>query len=65
MNQRSDELRPLDETLESAWQVLLTLPRSQLSMLPTELLDTHGAKEILTETPEQASAENHERGAAK
>ncbi|MFF4603209.1 V-type ATP synthase subunit B [Streptomyces sp. NPDC001339] len=65
VNQGSDELRPLDETLESAWQVLLTLPRSQLSMLPTELLDTHGAKETLTETPRQASAENHERRAAE
>ncbi|MEV5480085.1 MULTISPECIES: V-type ATP synthase subunit B [Streptomyces] len=45
MNQRSNELRTLDETLEGAWQVLLTLPRSQLSMLPAGLLDAHGAQE--------------------
>jgi len=43
VNQRRDEVRSLDETLESAWQVLLTLPRSQLTMLPSALLDAHGA----------------------
>ncbi|MFF4948784.1 V-type ATP synthase subunit B [Streptomyces chattanoogensis] len=73
VHQRSDELRPLDETLEAAWRVLLTLPRSQLSMLPAELLDAHGAKETPEETtdrtpeetPEQASADNSGSEAAK
>lgn len=44
VDQRRDEPRPLDDTLERAWQVLLTLPRSQLSMLPAALLDAHGAE---------------------
>ncbi|WP_127361144.1 V-type ATP synthase subunit B [Actinacidiphila soli] len=44
VHQRLDELRTLDETLDSAWQVLLTLPRSQLAMLPSALLDAHGAE---------------------
>ncbi|MEU6017390.1 V-type ATP synthase subunit B [Streptomyces sp. NPDC047515] len=43
VDQRPDELRTLDQTLDRAWQVLLTLPRSQLAMLPTALLDAHGA----------------------
>ncbi|MGG7569310.1 V-type ATP synthase subunit B [Streptomyces sirii] len=60
VNQRSDELRPLDETLECAWRVLLTLPRSQLSMLPAELLDTHGAMESPDEASADASAEDGE-----
>jgi V/A-type H+-transporting ATPase subunit B len=30
--------------LESAWRVLLTLPRGQLAMLPSALLDAHGAE---------------------
>ncbi|NBM18826.1 V-type ATP synthase subunit B [Streptomyces sp. GC420] len=45
VNQRHDEHRTLDQTLERAWQVLLTLPRSQLAMLPAALLDAHGAGE--------------------
>jgi V/A-type H+/Na+-transporting ATPase subunit B len=45
MAQRPDETRTLDESLERAWQVLLTLPRTQLGMLPTELLDAHEASE--------------------
>ncbi|SFF99426.1 V-type ATP synthase subunit B [Streptomyces mirabilis] len=44
VDQRRDELRTLDETLESAWRVLLTLPRGQLAMLPSALLDAHGAE---------------------
>ncbi|MER6610395.1 V-type ATP synthase subunit B [Streptomyces sp. NPDC000927] len=44
VDQRPDELRTLDQTLDHAWQVLLTLPRSQLAMLPTALLDAHGAE---------------------
>ncbi len=45
VDQRRDELRDLDRTLEDAWRVLLTLPRSQLSMLPAEALDAHTAAE--------------------
>ncbi|MEU8514645.1 V-type ATP synthase subunit B [Kitasatospora sp. NPDC048722] len=41
--QRPDENRPLAEALDRAWDVLLTLPRSQLTMLPPEQLDAHGA----------------------
>ncbi|MER7467273.1 V-type ATP synthase subunit B [Streptomyces sp. NPDC097981] len=44
VHQRRDERRTLDETLEKAWQVLLDLPRSQLSMLPAQLLDARGAE---------------------
>ncbi|MFF2200391.1 V-type ATP synthase subunit B [Streptomyces sp. NPDC058145] len=33
------ESRSLDESLDRAWEVLLTLPRSQLGMLPADLLD--------------------------
>ncbi|MER5846367.1 V-type ATP synthase subunit B [Streptomyces sp. NPDC002012] len=43
VDQRPNELRTLDQTLDRAWQVLLTLPRSQLAMLPTALLDAHGS----------------------
>ncbi|GAU69806.1 V-type ATP synthase beta chain [Streptomyces sp. NBRC 110611] len=57
VHQRSDELRTLDETLERAWQVLLTLPRGQLSMLPADLLDAHGAQETPTENSGTAGAE--------
>jgi V/A-type H+-transporting ATPase subunit B len=31
----------LDESLDRAWEVLLTLPRSQLGMIPADLLDAH------------------------
>ncbi|KIQ65548.1 ATP synthase subunit B [Kitasatospora griseola] len=41
--QRPDEAHSLDQTLDQAWQVLLTLPRGQLSMLPAALLDAHEA----------------------
>jgi V/A-type H+-transporting ATPase subunit B len=43
VDQRPDESRPLDDSLERAWQVLLTLPRGQLAMLPAGLLDARGA----------------------
>ncbi|MGW5373467.1 V-type ATP synthase subunit B [Streptomyces sp. NPDC004009] len=39
--QGADEDRPLDDSLDRAWEVLLTLPRSQLGMLPADLLDAH------------------------
>ncbi|MFE3632732.1 V-type ATP synthase subunit B [Streptomyces sp. NPDC059168] len=37
--QGATENRSLDESLDRAWEVLLTLPRSQLGMLPARLLD--------------------------
>lgn len=40
--QRPDENRPFDEALDRAWQVLRTLPRSQLGMIPAEFLDALG-----------------------
>ncbi|MEU1273744.1 V-type ATP synthase subunit B [Streptomyces sp. NPDC005799] len=45
VQQGRDELRTLEQTLERAWQVLLTLPRSQLAMLPARFLDAHAAGE--------------------
>ncbi len=45
-DQRSDERRDLDTSLERGWRALLTLPRSQLSMLPASLLDAHGAGDV-------------------
>ncbi|MCX4404560.1 hypothetical protein ACFV8Z_17220 [Streptomyces sp. NPDC059837] len=39
--QETKENRSLDESLDRAWEVLLTLPRSQLGMMPADLLDDH------------------------
>jgi len=44
VNQRSDETRGLDDTLDRAWRVALRLPRSALTMLPDALLDAHGTE---------------------
>ena len=41
VNQRPDERRGLDETLDRAWRVLSVLPRRELTMLPTAALDAH------------------------
>ena len=41
MNQGSAEYRGLGETLERAWQVLATLPRRELTMLPARFLDAY------------------------
>lgn len=38
MNQRPDETRDQDDTLERLWRVLLKLPRGELLMLPEALL---------------------------
>jgi V/A-type H+-transporting ATPase subunit B len=43
VDQRPDQALSLDDTLARAWDVLLTLPRGQLAMLPAELLDEHAA----------------------
>ncbi|MEV7503276.1 V-type ATP synthase subunit B [Streptomyces sp. NPDC093018] len=37
--QGTTENRPLEDSLDRAWEVLLTLPRGQLGMIPAELLD--------------------------
>jgi V/A-type H+/Na+-transporting ATPase subunit B len=39
VNQGHDEGRSMGDTLDRAWQVLATLPRQQLTMLPTRTLD--------------------------
>jgi V/A-type H+-transporting ATPase subunit B len=39
LDQRRDESRSLEETLDRAWEVLRTLPRRELTMLPNALLD--------------------------
>lgn len=39
--QRTDEHRSLDDTLDRAWRALSVLPRRELGMLPSELLDAH------------------------
>jgi V/A-type H+-transporting ATPase subunit B len=39
VNQRPDVARPLDETFNRAWEVLARLPRSELAMLPSGLLE--------------------------
>ena len=39
VDQRRDESRSLDETLDRVWEVLRMLPRRELTMLPTALLD--------------------------
>ena len=39
VDQGRGEDRSLADTLDRAWQVLATLPRQQLTMLPTRILD--------------------------
>ena len=41
MNQGAQENRGLAETLDRAWQVLASLPRRELTMLPARFLDTY------------------------
>ncbi|MET7425929.1 V-type ATP synthase subunit B [Dactylosporangium sp. NPDC005555] len=41
LDQRTDEARALDDTLDRAWRVLRTLPTRELSMLPEALLAAH------------------------
>ena len=45
INQRHDERRELDSTLERMWSALGRLPRRELSMLPVAMVDAHLAKE--------------------
>lgn len=39
LNQRSDEARTIDETLDGVWRALGLLPRRELTMLPEAVLD--------------------------
>jgi V/A-type H+-transporting ATPase subunit B len=39
LDQRGDETRPLEATLDRAWEALRVLPRRELTMLPEALLD--------------------------
>ena len=41
VHQRRDERRDLETTFERAWDVLATLPRRELTMLPAALLTAH------------------------
>jgi V/A-type H+-transporting ATPase subunit B len=41
MNQGGEENRGLTETLGRAWQVLASVPRQELTMLPARFLDTY------------------------
>ena len=43
IDQRPDEARTLDDTLDRAWQTLRTLPASELVMLPETLRAAHAA----------------------
>jgi len=43
VDQRADEVRSLDETLDLAWRVASVLPRRELTMLPAAQLDAHYA----------------------
>jgi V/A-type H+-transporting ATPase subunit B len=45
LNQRPDEHRDLDDTLDRAWRALASLPRRELTMLPAALLDAHLGRE--------------------
>ncbi|WP_246155483.1 hypothetical protein [Saccharopolyspora hirsuta] len=41
VDQRPDESRSFDDTLDRAWRALLHLPARELTMLPGELVDLH------------------------
>jgi V/A-type H+-transporting ATPase subunit B len=41
LHQRRDDVRPLDDTLDRAWQAVCVLPRRELTMLGSDLLDRH------------------------
>ncbi|KAE8762210.1 V-type ATP synthase subunit B [Georgenia thermotolerans] len=43
LDQRRDEARSLEETLDRAWQALRVLPRRELTMLPAGVLDARYA----------------------
>jgi hypothetical protein len=39
--ERTDEARSLEDTLDRAWAALATLPRRELTMVPTDTLREH------------------------
>lgn len=41
LNQRPDETRSLDDTLDRCWDALAVLPRRELTMMADHLLETH------------------------
>ena len=41
VTQQPDQARGIDETLDRCWETVLTLPQRELTMISTELLDTH------------------------
>jgi V/A-type H+-transporting ATPase subunit B len=41
LSQGREDSRPLDDTLDLAWQVLSVLPRRELTMVSEDLLDAH------------------------
>jgi V/A-type H+-transporting ATPase subunit B len=43
LSQGGTEDRPLDRTLDLAWDVLAELPRRELTMLPVEMIEAHAA----------------------
>jgi V/A-type H+-transporting ATPase subunit B len=43
VDQRPDESRGIDDTLDRCWRAALTLPQRELTMLPKALLDDHVA----------------------
>ncbi|UZG55243.1 V-type ATP synthase subunit B [Rhodococcus opacus] len=43
LDQRRDEARTLDETLDRAWDALRVLPRRELTMMPSSMLDARYA----------------------
>ena len=46
LNQRRDERRELDATLDGIWSALSRLPRRELSMLPADMVDEHIDKDL-------------------
>jgi V/A-type H+/Na+-transporting ATPase subunit B len=41
LTQRRDESRPLADTLDRAWRALASLPRRELTMLPSAMIAAH------------------------
>jgi V/A-type H+-transporting ATPase subunit B len=52
--QRPDEMRSLDQTLDLAWSVALTLPDRELTMLPTATVAAHRGSAVQIPVPDAA-----------
>jgi len=59
VDQGRSENRGLDDTLRRAWQVLATLPRQQLTMLPTRTLDARYPARPGDEAPARSAPAGH------